>query len=151
MLAILSRIRTARMRQSLMRLALGGFLVRALIPIGFMPASMAQGGPIIICHGGLAGTFFQQLAEEGHDAHLHGGMADHSAAEHDEPSPDHDAWEHCPTGVTASAAALATDFSFSLLALTHAQSSRDPCPGIPAAPVTSYQARAPPLNLAQSL
>ena len=38
-----------------------GLLCRALIPVGFMPAAFGAGGPVIICHGGLAGEFFRRL------------------------------------------------------------------------------------------
>ena len=159
MSAIFSNVRTSRGRQALMRLVLGGFLLRALIPIGFMPGSPASGGPFIICHGGLAGAFFEQLSEQAHAAPIPGTRSDHAAMGHgqhpdpatgsDEHAAIHEAWDHCPTGATAGAAALAPDFAFTLLTLSHTQVDAAARFGIPASPLNSYQARAPPPNLAQ--
>jgi len=38
-----------------------GLLCRALIPAGFMPAAIGAGGPVVVCHGGIAGEFFRRL------------------------------------------------------------------------------------------
>jgi hypothetical protein len=69
---------SSKIRQSLVRLAAVVFVCRALIPVGFMPAPFGEGGPVVICHGGLAGAFFRGLAQaQSTNAHVH--MADHSA------------------------------------------------------------------------
>lgn len=160
MLTPFSRNRAAKGRQIGLRLVLAGFLVRALIPIGFMPAPLAAGGPIMLCHGGLAGAFFQALTEQSRDNAAHGHTADDSAMDHHaqsdhasdtDPTQEFSAWDHCPTGATASAAALAPGFSISLLALAHAQPDPELHVGTPATPLKSYQARAPPPNLTRLL
>jgi hypothetical protein len=161
MLKIFSRISTGKGRQTWLRLFLAGFLIRALIPIGFMPAPLSSGGPIMICHGGLAGAFFQALTENSRGNAVHGHLADYSAMTHnahsdhpsdtDDPEPEHNAWDHCPTGATAGTAPLAQNFSFTLLALSDTQTNPEPRFGIPLPPTSSYQARAPPLNLTRLL
>lgn len=50
------------MHPALLRLVLLGFVVRALVPIGFMPASLADGGPIRVCGSGLVGAWLEQIA-----------------------------------------------------------------------------------------
>jgi hypothetical protein len=159
--SIFTRVRSDKGRQVCLRLAVAGFLIRALIPVGFMPAALAAGGPIVICHGGLAGAFFQALAEQTGDSAQREHAADHSAMAHlahsdhasaaDEPALDHSAWDHCPTGVSASAAPLAQSFSFSLLVLSDRPANPESHFGIPVPPISSYQARAPPPNLARLL
>jgi hypothetical protein len=159
--AIFTRVRSDKGRQIGLRLAVAGFLIRALVPVGFMPAPLAAGGPIVICHGGLAGAFFQGLAEPARDTAMPAHAADRSAMMHlahsdhssatDEPALDHSAWDHCPTGVSASAAPLAQSFSFSLLVLSDRPANPESHFGIPVPPIGSYQARAPPPNLARLL
>jgi hypothetical protein len=154
MRAIITRTRNSKGRQICLRLALAGFLIRAVIPVGFMPAPLAAGGPIVVCHGGLAGAFFQAWAEPGRDAAMpaqvanHSAMNQHAPSDHssdtDEPTQSHSAWDHCPTGATASAAALAQSFSFTLLELSHRQLDPEPRFDTPASPTDFYQARAPP-------
>lgn len=51
------------MRRVLFHLALVGFLCRALVPAGFMPAPLSEGGPIRVCHGGPVGALITALAE----------------------------------------------------------------------------------------
>jgi hypothetical protein len=161
MLTSLSTISTCNSRQTWWRLVLGGFLLRALIPVGFMPAPLASGGPIMLCHGGLAGAFFQTLTESARNSAVLGYTADHSAinqharpdhpAGTDEPTQEHSGWEHCPTGATASAAAMAHGFAFTLLALSHRQPDPKSQFGTQVPPISPYQARAPPPSLARLL
>ena len=154
------------MRRVLFRLALVGFLCRALVPSGFMPAPLADGGPIRLCHGGPAGALLALLEPRGsdearfdvsalHDAasHEHHAAADVASdehlARHAAASGDHHAvhegWDRCPVG---------SAFAFALVA-------SDPPPVQPAAPGPlpvdepaalvprvlggGYLARAPPL------
>jgi len=150
----LAKFRTSALRSVCLRLALAGFLVRALIPVGFMPAPFGADGPIMICHGGISGAFFQlldaQSAASQSDATLM-RMAEHSPAAHHEKTSapvGHDehqvGWDQCPTGVTTSSAAVAHVFSLDLLALSHVCADSEPLFGIAVAPTDSYRARAPP-------
>jgi hypothetical protein len=159
--AMFSNTRACNGRQIGLRLALAGFLVRALIPVGFMPATLAAGGPIVLCHGGLAGAYFQALSEQARDSATPAHGADdpaitkHAHTDHpldaDDPTPDHSAWDHCPSGATSGTAALAQSFSFSLLELSHRQPDSESQFGIPLPAISSYQARAPPPILTQLL
>jgi len=114
------------MRRILFRLALIGFLCRALVPAGFMPAPLSDGGPIRLCHGGQAGAAFALLenaravesassheqhapADVGHDAH----HASHASGDHDAAGKDqraaHEGWDRCPVGAAFAFAFIAAD------------------------------------------
>ena len=87
------------------------FALRIAIPAGFMPAPLAQGGPVIVCDGGFDGALLARAAashSHHHDhmamAHDHGSMpmaADHTRPMHGDGA-DHEgvhaAWKHCPVG-----------------------------------------------------
>lgn len=140
-----------------------GVLCRALIPAGFMPEAIGAGGPVAVCHGGLAGEFFRQLAASrvaeaeasvaaaGHEAHAaHGGHADHGALagdagpDSDAPAADHEAWEHCPFGAAFGVALLAGDVAPELPVFESSLEVIETSFPIPFRPVSSYRARAPP-------
>lgn len=95
----------ARNERMLLRLALILFGCRALVPVGYMPASLADASLLMPCHGTLAG---QLLARLGTPAATH--AHDHHAGqdESSDPPTSLDAWEHCPLGAVASSAALAS-------------------------------------------
>lgn len=76
-------------RRALVTFALLGFFVRALVPVGLMPAPVSAGGPLVFCHGGAAGAFFRVLALQGAD-HVpvaYGGAHEHHAAVDPMPPP----------------------------------------------------------------
>src|SRR5690606_14556894 len=157
------------MRLVLVKLALLGFLCRALVPVGFMPAALADGGPFSFCHGGPAGALLTALVERRlHDAspETHAEARTHA---HDQSHPtdpastpahgaslaeqqhdhthdaSHQGWDRCPVGTAFSFAVLAADVDLPLLALAHAF---EPPPSD--APILGvlpprYRARAPPL------
>ena len=159
-----------RRRSGLAGLALLGVLCRALIPAGFMPAAIGAGGPVAICHDGLAGEFFRELAQARRDARFvadsaaegidgaHGAHADHAghagpdalvdAANETAESPaaaQHEGWEHCPFGAAFGAALVAGDFEPALLMLAHALEPALPLQPVARQPASSYRARAPPV------
>lgn len=137
-----------------------GFICRALIPAGFMPAAIGAGGPIAVCHGGLAGAFFRQIAEDrgGHGAHgfAHGDAdshAGHQAPDTAGAAPDqasHEAWEHCPIGAAFGPAAVGGEFAPDLLTLEHELEPVEPARPAAFLPVSSYRARAPPSSAIHS-
>lgn len=51
------------MRRVLFHLALVGFLCRALVPAGFMPAPLSDGGLIRVCHGGATSALIAALVD----------------------------------------------------------------------------------------
>jgi hypothetical protein len=152
-----------------------GLLCRAFIPAGFMPAAFGAGGPVAVCHGGLAGEFFRRLEASrvaqaeaaGHIGHAtHGGLGEHAAqtghgdpgAGHADPgardghapAADHEAWEHCPFGAAFGAALLAGDVTPELPVLAQAFEVIEPTRPVSFRPVSSYRARAPPSSAIHS-
>jgi len=137
------------MRHLFVNLALIGFLCRALVPVGFMPAPVADGGPIRVCHGGAAGTLLAALLEQRTsgvlgDSHSH---ADGHHSQPDEPERDlnHEGWERCPIGTTFAFAVLVSDLALPLLPLEHALAEGEIDSAIPRTLPSNYHARAPPL------
>jgi hypothetical protein len=158
-------------RRALIVLGLLGLFVRALVPVGLMPAPESAGGPLVFCHGDATGAFLRALAARGaaqqvgpgesasHAGHDAGHDAGHHAtyvelAASTEPTPlgnddvktDHFAWEHCSFGTAFAQAALAPTFELPLLALEHAHAL--PAPPAHSTTVTAhrYWARGPPLR-----
>jgi hypothetical protein len=86
-----------------------GMAVRALTPAGYMPGSLADGTPFVLCPGGTPGARWFLGQGTGHAAHHHG-----HAAGGDESSDA--SWEYCPFGaafavaVASSEAALPGEF-----------------------------------------
>lgn len=145
-------------RRRLIALSLVGFAFRALIPAGFMPAPLSDGGPIEVCHGGMAGAFFKDLAERragpGHMQHasaaadmgVDAATAEHgNGAGHESPA-EHAAWEHCAIGAVLVQAALAGEVHIYLLSLDHVTDWIEPSYSSPTPIPGSYRARAPPAS-----
>lgn len=150
----LMRLRRLRGVASLVVL---GFLCRALIPAGFMPAAIGAGGPVVVCHGGLAGEFFRRLEEAkggtaaatasaaSYGEHApHGAHPGSGAPDDNSPAAVHEGWEYCPFGATFGTALLAGDVAPALLIPGQALEFVEPALPVPFPPVTSYRARAPP-------
>lgn len=135
-----------RTRRLLIWLTYLGFACRVLIPAGYMPAPFAEGGPIILCHGGLTGKVFEGFAHQ-HDHRLDVHDGSDSDAHHggiDESDGQHAAWELCPVGSALSAFAVTADFELHVLSLSQPISPSE-SPALIASVVTkSYWARAPP-------
>ena len=143
-----------RARQFLIRFAFLSFAFRALVPVGFMPAALADGGPFKICHGGVAGALFSALAERTHGAHS-GHSAHHHHAQAaagdalgsgDELPAGHAGWEHCPVGAAVAQAAI-TSAGIHFEPVPHEQAFARIEPRALVARVipSVYRARAPPI------
>ena len=140
------------------------FALRALVPIGYMPAALSEGGPIVLCHGLSAPTL--RLLESHTRLHaaadpaadpagdpaadpathhgMHPGGAAHPALADSVPDRHHDHWEHCPLGVGASDLAVACAADPAAVApLAELWADADPA-SAPIVRVTHYLARAPP-------
>jgi hypothetical protein len=163
------------MRHVLVKLALIGFLCRVLVPAGFMPAPLADGGPIRFCHGGAAGALLTALVEQrstgdvGASRPHHGDVGQHfhgedrrsggddSAGEgHDdhvdqdrhsdhERGANHEGWDRCPVGTAFALAALVSDFALPVLPLEHVYAASSPELLVLRHQPAHYHARAPPL------
>jgi hypothetical protein len=91
---------------------------KLLVPVGYMPAALADGGPIRLCDSYRGGLAAEQLSMP--SAHMGQHVehaADMSAAageEHAHEPGQHHEWKHCSLGALASAAAITSDWAFAL-------------------------------------
>ena len=83
--------RFARTRKTCVMLALGSLMLRALIPLGYMPGNALAGEFVVLCPSGLSAEIAQAL---------------HSGHHHDQSAIDMDA--ECPIGSALQSAALPT-------------------------------------------
>jgi hypothetical protein len=91
-------------------------VAKLLIPIGYMPGALADGGPIVLCGAGMPGGLMAAIGSGADHASLHEHVdalhhvdshAGHgSPGEHD-PESDHGPWERCVLGALAFLAPLA--------------------------------------------
>jgi hypothetical protein len=147
---------SSKARGLLARLAFVLFACRALIPVGYMPAPFSEGGPVVLCHGGMAGEFFRGFSEAQALSNADMHMVDHStgmSSEHqhtDEHSDaSHDAWDNCPVGTAFSAAAVPQEFALSLPEFGHDFGQAEPDAIIRIVSPSLYRARAPPAGFSR--
>jgi len=99
-------------------------LLRVLVPAGYMPSSLAEGGPIVLCPNGSAiaslllasGDEAPQQSPSEHSGHHSGHHPGQHGQQHgsgDEPS----LWEVCPVGVLFGVSGLVQDVAISIPAL----------------------------------
>lgn len=94
------------LRRWLLRATSVALACNFIVPAGYMPAALADGGPFALCGFGLVS----------HAKMSHGSRhGDHSDADGDAPegSPE-DAWKYCPLGALSASSAIASDFFFVL-------------------------------------
>jgi hypothetical protein len=131
-----------------------------LVPIGYMPASLADGGPIRLCDAGpLAELPTRSAAPGDHASHAHEEHADGHAAsshsvpengpavghDHDDSSAGHHDWERCALGGLASLAALAGDGHIALPPLRPVRVAIAEVAPFSPQTVVPFRSRAPPL------
>lgn len=119
-------------KQALLVAAYLAFACKALVPIGYMPASLAHGSLLQLCDD-VPGIAFAP----------HGQHHDHDH-DHDHDKSDGAQWKHCQLGALASAAAFAVEFRFHLSWATQAQSSPVAVQSQAATVRIAYHSRAPP-------
>ena len=125
------------------------FALRAGVPVGFMPAPLAAGGPFALCHGASAATLAMldaATAAHSADSNPAGRMAGHG---HADPLNDHEQahdahWEHCPSGVSSADVPLAHGIELTLVGDAAASPSANSVSQALPATVRRYLARAPP-------
>jgi hypothetical protein len=130
-------------------LAYLGLACRVVVPAGYMPAPLADGGPIVLCHGGAAGQVLSRLGELAGNHHSeHGDQhRDHHPDTGEDGSGVHDAWEICPLGKVLTAAAITAEFTLHTLELSEPAPATEPRNLTAAVTHGAYWARAPPLSL----
>jgi hypothetical protein len=90
---------THRARRKLIALLFLGLAVRVVMPAGYMPAALGEGGPFVLCPGGLTGaSFFLAAGSEG-EHHDHGS----------DESGEVNAWEFCPFNTVSGSFGPVTD------------------------------------------
>jgi hypothetical protein len=133
-------------RHPLLYVAYLALACRLVIPAGFMPAPLADGGPLQLCHGGPAGALFAALAataapsDSQHEHHHHDRDDDGGAT-----PTEHDAWQYCPVGAVFAFAALVGEPSVDVLGLVHAFAAQPTRILVSSSRTGAYRARAPPL------
>lgn len=138
----LIRLTKAAMLTAVRAFAALAVATKLLVPVGFMPAAVADGSPIRLCDGGRAAVMHTQMAMPAPDA-----MAG-SAHDHGKEGAGHHEWERCSLGGLASMAAVAFEISFAV-----AESGADHEPRPAAMDRRSIErprrflARAPPVEL----
>lgn len=123
-------------RRALYGLILLGLACRALIPVGYMPAPLAAGGPVMLCPGVYATALLNLPGARG--AHHH-----HHATE-DSGEDGHTAWDAC--AFAAASAAFLPVAEYIAAPLTFEQLTPPAATEAiaPFLPPLSYSARAPP-------
>jgi hypothetical protein len=104
------------------------FVAKAVIPIGYMPASLSDGFPVRLCDALPAGKLLSD-----HDAHR-----DHVGDESDK------RWEHCPLGALAGAASVPSAYEVYLSRPRYGVSAAGDEIVISSAPAIGFRSRAPP-------
>jgi hypothetical protein len=102
----LIRLTKAAMLTAVRAFAALAVATKLLVPVGFMPAAIADGSPLRLCDGGRAAVMHGHMAMPAADA-----MAG-SAHDHGKDGAGHHEWERCSLGGLASMAAVAFDMSF---------------------------------------
>src|SRR5690606_24308710 len=100
---------------------------------------LAEGGPIVLCPGGLAGKALMTLAAD-HGEH---GKSHH----HDHGQPDGaeaDVWELCPIGILLGVAIVGETEPLQALTVRHAEAPLAEAVLLSASDARPYRARAPP-------
>ena len=87
-------------RRLLPFVVLAALACRLLIPAGYMPAALDEGGPIQLCSSGLPSSVLPGGSGQG-DHHDHDGS--HELA-----------WEHCPFGVLLSVDAIDIEYGLAI-------------------------------------
>jgi hypothetical protein len=114
---------------------------KLVVPVGYMPASLADGGPIMLCGSGLPDGFG---AHDGHDATMHGAPVPGTA---DEPASDHPEWERCSLGGLAGLAALGSEWRIDFLAGAPERAEPLDSLFLPRSEIVAFRPRAPPIAL----
>ena len=117
-------------------LAVAGVALRAIVPVGYMPAPLAEGLPFVLCPGSAP-----YLTPPGSGGH-HGGDAGHASA--DDTGAASPTWESCPFGVFFGQAAPATEQAAPTPAPSDSPTFAEPDAVVRPALARSWRARAPP-------
>lgn len=126
-------------------LAACAIAAKLLVPAGYMPGALADGGPIMLCDSGLPEAL---AGRHEHGAPEHGHDADPAAQSGDEqPAADHSEWDRCSLGVLAGLAAVTTEWRFDLPAGGPSRAEPIDRFYLPLGEILAFRARGPPVAL----
>ena len=120
-------------------------VLRMVMPVGYMPAPLADGLPFVPCPAGLVGGDFFTPGEKSSSHHQHSGH-DAAGGEH---SPS-GGGESCQFGGAFGAAAPVAEPGQTLHVLEQVPAFRDPAANVQSCIPLLYRARAPPQQLIQA-
>ncbi|NNC66040.1 MAG: hypothetical protein HKN84_14750 [Gammaproteobacteria bacterium] len=122
-----------------MRATLVAVVCNFAIPIGYMPAALADGGPVQLCPSGWpSGAMPGHGGHDGHHGGGHDGYDGHSSGD--------EAWEHCAFGAASSSPALVSDHEISIARFSDVPDGYlEPQP-LARRDVLAFRSRAPPLT-----
>lgn len=138
-------------------LAVVAVAAKLLVPVGYMPAAFADGGPIMLCGPGLLAASVSSHEpgpaphEQAGSTHSHHAAATGEAApgqsEPEQPVSGHHEWERCSLGGLASLAAMAAEWHLDLISVEQENLAIDDVGARPAATLLAFRSRAPPVAL----
>lgn len=105
-----------------------------MIPAGFMPAALGEGGPLTLCPMGLPVGLLPDQSGHHHDDGESGG-ADLL-------------WEYCPVGALADTASIIPELVFHLPVFQDVRPAELESAGIVSRPLPGFRSRAPPVFVA---
>lgn len=121
-------------RYNALCILLAGLILRAITPLGYMPASPGSGLLFELCPGQLPASFTLPGKTPGHDHHNQG------AEDKSQPEPD-----HCPIGHLLSAAVTVDDGLSDERARVQAADFTIPPSAVrPQTPFSAFRSRGPP-------
>jgi hypothetical protein len=145
------------LRKTLRGVAFVALAAKFLVPVGYMPASLADGGPIRLCESGpvLGTPSAASSPHASHAQHTHssshagdsGSLNDPAAAgehDHDDSSAGHHDWERCSLGGLA---AIAGEWQIAVATLPPARIAVAASTSFSRQTVVPFRSRAPPLAL----
>jgi hypothetical protein len=126
-------------RRALSGLILLGLACRALIPVGYMPAPLTAGGPVVLCPGDFSIALLNLPGVRGAHHHNHHGSQDSRGA-------GHTAWDACAFAAASAAFLPVAEYATAALVFEQVPPPAAPAAVAPYLPAASYSARAPPVR-----
>jgi len=106
------------------------FACRLMIPAGYMPAALGEGGPVTLCPMGLPAGLLPE-----HSGHHHDGGESRGADL---------LWEYCPVGALADTASTVPHIVFHLPVFQEVRPGELEPTSVVSRPLPGFRSRAPP-------
>jgi len=92
-----------QLRRCLLRATALSLACNFVVPAGYMPAALGDGGPFALC--GFESATFEMMSHGAHHNHVAGEAADPDSEDNFKDTP-----EYCPLGALSASSAVPTDF-----------------------------------------